>query len=160
MASEKVVKYLHRLRDEETTASLQYMNHHTVFKNLNLVFISDFMEKAAVEEMKHAEKITDLMMDMGLDPGGYKVGPIPHWSLIPLEMLRSDVQLEIEAIKVYNEAIGACIADNDHITRQLLEKLLLDEEGHRLEFEKFLEIMEKVGDKKGAMFGLLQSFKK
>ena len=39
---------------------------------------------------------------------------------------------------------------------QLLDEILLDEEGHRLEFEKLLEIIEKIGDKKGAMMGMMQ----
>jgi bacterioferritin len=160
MLSEKVLKILHTLRDEEATAALQYMNHHAVLKNLNMEFIADFMEKAAVEEMKHAEKITDLMLDMDIDPKGYKIGPKPNWSLNPTEMLKADFQLEVEAIKTYNSAIAICITEKDHITRQLLDKILLEEEVHRLQFEKFLEIVEKVGDMKGAMIGLMQALGK
>lgn len=155
MASERLIKILHKLRDEETTASLQYMNHHAVFKNRNIKVISDYLEKAAIEEMKHAEVITDRMMDMGLDPKGYKVDPIPHWSLDLKESIRKNIDLEVEAIDLYNDAINICIEEKDHVTRQLLEPILNDEEEHKLQFELFLEIFEKIGDDKGVM-GLMQ----
>ena len=154
MASEKLVKALHRLRNEETTASLQYMNHHAVFKNRNLKGIADYLEKAAIEEMKHAEVITDRMLDMGLDPKGYRVDPIPHWSLDLRESIQKNIDLEVEAIELYNEAIDVCITEKDHITRQLLEPILNDEEEHRLQFETILEAFDKMGDKK-ELFGLL-----
>ncbi len=154
MASEKLISALEKLRQEETTASLQYMNHHAVFKNKNLKIISDFLEKAAIEEMKHAEKITDRMMDMGLDPKGYKTDQSPHWSLDLRECIKRDMELEISAIKLYNETIDLCIQEKDHINRQLLEEIILDEERHKLTFEQILESIDKIGNQH-SLYGLL-----
>jgi len=159
MVSEKVVKILNRLRDEETTASLQYMNHYAVLKNLNLHFIAEFLEKIAIEEMKHAEDLTDRLLDLETNPGGYKAKPAPHWGLAPLENLKKDIALEIEAIKEYNDAIDLCVKEKDHITRQLLDRILADEEKHKLRLQDFHNALEKVGDMKGAMIGLMQALK-
>ncbi len=154
MPSEKLVKMLHKLRDAETTASLQYMNHYAVFKNRNLHGIAEYLEKSAIQEMKHAEELTDRMLDMGLDPKGYKVDPIPHWSLNLQESIKKNVDLEIEAIKMYDDAIDLCLKEKDHLTRQLLDNIIKDEEGHRLQFEAILDAMEKIGDQKG-LYGLI-----
>jgi|GEM_PF-799129 len=154
MFSEKFVKMLHKLRDAETTASLQYMNHYAVFKNRNLHGIAEILEKSAIQEMKHAEELTDRMLDMGIDPKGYKTDTVPHWSLNLLESMKNNAALEVEAIKLYNEAIDLCLKEKDHLTRQLLEKIIKDEEGHRLQFEAIVEAMEKIGDQKG-FYGLL-----
>lgn len=113
------------------------------------------MEKAAIEEMKHAEKITDRMLDLGLDPGGYRVDPIPHWSLDLRESIQKNIDLEVEAIELYNDAIDICIEVKDHVTRQLLEPILNDEEEHKLQFELFLEIFDRIGSDKG-MMGMMQ----
>jgi len=56
MASKKVLTTLQKLRGMETTASLQYMNHYHVLKFENLGFIAEYMEKTAIQEMKHAEE--------------------------------------------------------------------------------------------------------
>jgi len=76
------------------------------------------------------------------------------------DMLKADVAAEVEAIKEYNKAIKLCIDEGDNATRQLLDGILLQEEDHKLEFERFLEVLEKVGDKKGAIMGLMQAFGK
>jgi bacterioferritin len=157
MASKKLINALSKLRSEEVTASLQYMNHHAVFKKLNLGFIADILEKSAIEEMKHAEKITDRMLDMDLDPKGYNIADAPHWSMESVEMLKVDRDLEISAIKLYNDAIALCVEEKDHINRQLLDEILLDEEGHRLKFDNLLEAMEKIGDLKGGLVGMIQA---
>jgi len=154
MPSEKLVKMLNKLRDEETTASLQYMNHYAVFKNRNLHGIAEYLEKVAIQEMKHAEDLTDRMLDMGLEPKSYKIGAMPLWTLNLQEAMKSNAALEVEAIKMYNDAIDLCFKEKDHITRQLLERILNEEETHRLKFEAIVESMEKIGDQKG-FYGLL-----
>lgn len=158
MAAKKIVQALHKLRDEEVTASLQYMNHHAVFKNKNMEGIADFLEKAAIEEMKHAEKITDRLLDMGENPGGYNISEVPHWGLDLKECLKKDADLEVSAISLYNDAIDICVKEKDHLNRQLLDEIIKDEEGHRLAFEKLYEAMVLLGNDKPA-FGLIQVLK-
>jgi len=158
MAAKKLIQTLNKLRDEEVSASLQYMNHHAVFKNKNMDGIAEFLEKAAIDEMKHAEWLTDRLLNMGENPGGYKIGVTPHWGIDLKESLKKDVDLEISAIALYNDAIDLCSKERDHLSRQLLDTIIKDEEEHRLGFEKLHDALELIGSDKAAI-GLIQVLK-
>jgi len=61
------------------------------------------------------------------------------------EMLKTDIGLEAEAIKMYNEAGVTCAAEKDQISKQLFEELLKDEEGHLDMFENIKDHVDKLG---------------
>ena len=60
-------------------------------------------------------------------------------------MLTTDIALEAQAIKMYNEAANVCAQEKDMISKQLFEKLLSEEEGHLNEFENIKDHVEKLG---------------
>ena len=62
------------------------------------------------------------------------------------EMLKTDIGLESEAIKMYNEAALTCAAEKDQISKQIFEELLKEEEGHLNMFENIKDHVDKLGD--------------
>ncbi|MCK7485211.1 MAG: hypothetical protein MZU97_06385 [Bacillus subtilis] len=60
-------------------------------------------------------------------------------------MLATDIGLEAQAIKMYNEAAGVCAQEKDQISKQLFEKLLGEEEEHLNQFENIKDHIEKLG---------------
>ena len=60
-------------------------------------------------------------------------------------MLVTDIGLESEAIKMYNEAALICASEKDQISKDLFEELLKDEEGHLDLFENMKDHIDKMG---------------
>jgi bacterioferritin len=46
------------------------------------------------------------------------------------QMIENDLALEINAVAMYNKAVAVARAENDNGSRELLEKLAMDEEEH------------------------------
>ena len=61
------------------------------------------------------------------------------------ELLKTDIDLESAAIKMYNEAAFVCAAEKDQISKDLFEELLKDEEGHVDMFDHIKDHVDKLG---------------
>ena len=59
-------------------------------------------------------------------------------------MLKNDLALETDAVKLYNDAIKLVIAEKDNGTKELLDAILADEEGHVDFFEEQLGQIEQM----------------
>ena len=60
-------------------------------------------------------------------------------------MLTTNIALESQAIKMYNEAAITCAQEKDQISKQLFEKLLGEEEDHLNFFENAKEHLAELG---------------
>ena len=60
-------------------------------------------------------------------------------------MLTTDIALESQAIKMYNDAAETCAQEKDQISKQLFEKLLGEEEEHLNFFENTKGHLTKLG---------------
>jgi bacterioferritin len=72
-------------------------------------------------------------------------GEIKKGLSIP-DLLKHDIALEADAIKMYNDSANVCAAEGDHVSKAIFEKLLDDENEHLDEFQTTLEHFEKMGD--------------
>ncbi|MGB9628230.1 MAG: ferritin-like domain-containing protein, partial [Thermodesulfobacteriota bacterium] len=61
------------------------------------------------------------------------------------DMLTTDIGLEAQAVKMYNEASVICAAEKDQISKELFEELLKDEEEHLNTFENIKAHIDKLG---------------
>jgi bacterioferritin len=61
------------------------------------------------------------------------------------KQLENDLALEIEAIARLNEAIAAAVAAGDNGSRDLFQKILVDEEGHVDWLEAQLGMIQQMG---------------
>ncbi|MCC7305258.1 MAG: bacterioferritin, partial [Alphaproteobacteria bacterium] len=61
------------------------------------------------------------------------------------EVLECDLKLELDAIKLYREAIGYCESVKDYVSRDLFAKILAAEEGHADHIQTALDLIESMG---------------
>jgi bacterioferritin len=61
------------------------------------------------------------------------------------DMLQSDLDLEIGAVKDYNAAIQIAVAEKDNGSRDLFVRLLKDEEGHVDWLEAQMHLIKELG---------------
>lgn len=126
---ESVIKALNRLLTEELTAINQYMLHAEMCDDWGYAKLHEAFEKQAIDEMKHAEKLIGRVIFLEGHPNVYKINPFKPGKT-PQEMIKMDISSEVDAVRMYNEAIALCAKEQDNGTKELLDRILADEERH------------------------------
>ena len=142
--SKKVLDLLNEARSRELTAITQYMAQHYELEDQDYGKLAKKLKDIAIQEMKHAEALAERILFLEGEPttkpdAGAKKGQ--DFS----GMLTTDIGLETQAIKLYNEASLVCGQEKDQISKQLFEKLLGEEEDHLNDFENIKDHVEKLG---------------
>jgi bacterioferritin len=125
----KILKVLDDLLAEELTAINQYMVHSEMCDNWGYERLHDRVEKRAVQEMKHAEKLIARILFLEGMPTVSRLNAIHIGPDVP-EQLQSDLDAEMLAIRMYNEAIRLTTDLGDAVTREMLEHIVKEEDAH------------------------------
>ncbi len=141
--NEKVLETLNGLLREELTAISQYMVHAEMYEDWGYSKLGEAEEHSAIQEMKHAEKLISRILFLEGRPIVSELNPILIGKTVD-EMLKNDLALETDAVKLYNDAIKLVIAEKDNGTKELLDAILADEEGHVDFFEEQLGQIEQM----------------
>ena len=141
--NEKVLETLNGLLREEMTAISQYMVHADMYEDWGYSKLGEAEEHSAIEEMKHAEKLIARILFLEGRPMVSEYDTI-HIGKTVDEMLKNDLTLETEAVKMYNDAIKLVVTEKDNDTKALLDAILADEEGHVDFFEEQLGQIEQM----------------
>lgn len=127
--NEKLLQTLNSLLADELTAVNQYMVHSEMCANWGYKKLHEHFEKRAIDEMKHAEKLIGRILFLEGTPVVNIYRKINIGADAP-KQLGNDHAAEIDAIKAYNEGIILAGAVSDFATREILEKILNDEDRH------------------------------
>jgi bacterioferritin len=125
----KVNKALNSLLADELTAVNQYIVHSEMCDNWGYGKLHKTIEKRAIDEMKHAEKLIGRILFLGGTPIVSKLNDLNIGADVP-KMFGSDHTFEADAIKHYNDAIILCGEVKDYATRDILEAILKEEDAH------------------------------
>ena len=121
----------------ELQAIIQYMWQHVQWKGVEHYAVIDGIEKVAIEEMKHAEKIAERLWYLGGKP---TIQPSPIFVGDTLEeMLKSDAKAEVDTIAMYKAIIQLADKEGDVATKEVFEEIEEDEEEHHDFFTSLLE---------------------
>ena len=125
----KVLKALNTQLADELTAINQYMVHSEMCDNWGYEKLHKAIEKRAVDEMHHAESLIARILFLEGSPTVSKLNAVTIGQSVK-EMVASDNEAERGAVKTYNDAIQLAVEVSDNGTRELLERILKDEEAH------------------------------
>ncbi len=125
----KVIEALNSLLADELTAINQYMVHAEMCDNWGYGKLDETIQKRAVDEMKHAEKLIYRILFLEGTPIVSELRKMHIGADVP-KMFASDHVFESDAIKAYNSAILVCGDAKDFATREILESILKDEDQH------------------------------
>jgi bacterioferritin len=125
----KLIATLNDLLADELTAINQYMVHSEMAHNWGYEKLHQHFEKRAIDEMKHAETLIGRILFLEGSPTVSKYNKMSIGADVP-KQLAGDRGLEMGAIKSYNEAIILAGEVKDYATREILEKILKDEDRH------------------------------
>jgi bacterioferritin len=125
----KLIATLNDLLADELTAINQYMVHSEMAHNWGYEKLHQHFEKRAIDEMKHAETLIGRILFLEGTPTVSKYNKMSIGADVP-KQLAGDRGLEMGAVKSYNEAIILAGEVKDYATREILEKILKDEDRH------------------------------
>jgi bacterioferritin len=125
----KVLAVLNDLLADELTAINSYMVHSEMCDDWGYGRLHKSIEKRAIDEMKHAEAIIGRILFLEGTPVVSKLNKINIGADVK-KQLDYDRTSEEEAITAYRNGIRLCSDQGDHGTRELLERILKDEEAH------------------------------
>jgi bacterioferritin len=137
----KLIGVLNSLLADELTAINQYMVHSEINANWGYGKLHKTIEKRAVTEMKHAEKLIGRIIFLEGTPVVSELKKINIGADIP-KQLTNDHAAEAGAVASYNAAIVLAGEVKDYATREILETILKDEDAHIDEIE---ELQDQVG---------------
>jgi len=131
----KLLKTLNSLLADELTAINQYMVHSEMCDGWGYEKLHKVIEKRAIDEMKHAEKLIGRILFLEGLPIVSELKPLFIGGDVP-KMFAVDHKAEEDAIKAYNEAIILAGNVKDFATRDLLQTILNEEDAHMDEIEE------------------------
>ncbi|HOI99455.1 MAG TPA: bacterioferritin [Rectinema sp.] len=140
----KVIDVLNSLLAEELTAINQYMVHSEMCDDWGYEKLHKSIEKRAIDEMKHAEKLIGRILFLEGTPIVSKYNQIFIGTDVS-EMYENDHVAEADTIKSYNSSIALCGEARDYATRDILEAILKDEDAHIDNIEAIQDEIEQMG---------------
>jgi bacterioferritin len=106
--------------------------------------LAKLIRNESVEEMQHAEKLIERILYLDGSPNMSDYFKINIGQTVE-QQYKNDVQLEYDAVKRLNDGIQLCTAQNDGGSRELVEKILSDEEHHIDWLEAQLHAIDEMG---------------
>ena len=125
---QRIIDVLNQVLKAELTSINQYFLHAEMCENWGYDRLSEYIKKQSIGEMKHAEALIERILFLdgtpSMQPLELTVGKNVQ------EMIQSDLDLELSAVRAYNAAVQIAVAEKDNGSRDLLVVLLKDEEDH------------------------------
>ena len=142
--NEQVIAILNEVLKAELTAINQYFLHAEMQENWGYARLFKITRKESIEEMTHAEALMERILYLDGTPTMSELFPLRIGQTVK-EQLENDLQLEYEAVPRLNRGIKLCVEVDDNGTRELLRKILSDEEHHVDFLEAQLNVIREVG---------------
>jgi bacterioferritin len=140
----QVIEYLNNALRHELTAVNQYWLHYRLFDNWGYKALAQKWRKESIEEMQHADKIIERIIFLDGSPNMQMLEQL-HIGQTVKQVIERDLQAEMNARSLYQEAATHCHSVKDYVSRDLFEELMHDEEEHIDFLETQLDLVAKLG---------------
>ncbi len=141
----KVIEFLNKVLYNELTAINQYFLHAKMLKNWGLMELAKHEYEESIDEMKHADKLSERILFLDGLPNFQVLGKL-RIGENPRELLECDLALENEATPLLREAIAHCEKVSDYVSRELFADILESEEEHIDWIETQLSVIDRIGE--------------
>jgi bacterioferritin len=140
-----VVALLNEQLTAELTAINQYFLHAKMQENWGYAKLAKHTRYESIDEMKHAEKLTDRILFLDGLPNYQKLNPLRIGQTVP-EQLAADLQIEMEAVTRLRGGVELMRSRGDMTSARIFEEILEDEEKHVDYLETELGLVEALGE--------------
>jgi bacterioferritin len=140
----KVIEFLNDALKNELTAINQYFLHYRLLDHWGVKRLAKYEYKESIDEMKHADWLSERILFLEGLPNFQLLGRLRIGENVE-EVLRSDLELEKEAIPLLRDAIEHCEKVRDYVSRDLFKRILENEEEHVDTIEKLQDQIKLMG---------------
>ncbi len=140
-----VITLLNEVLTAELTAINQYFIHARMCENWGYERLWKKLREESIGEMRHADRLIARILYLEGVPNVQRLGKVNVGQTVP-EQLRLDLDLERAAVLALNNGIERCRSLSDNGSRDLLEEILVSEEGHVDWIEAQLELIRQAGE--------------
>jgi bacterioferritin len=140
----KVIEHLNKALYNELIAINQYFLHAKMLKNWGLKELAEHEHHESIDEMKHADRLSERILFLDGLPNFQNLGKL-RIGENPLELLKADLALELEALPTLKDAIAYCEQVGDYVSRDLFAAILESEEEHIDWIETQLGLVDRLG---------------
>jgi len=140
----KVLELLNEALKNELTATNQYWLHYRLLENWGVKKLAEFERSESIDEMKHADRLAERILFLDGLPNFQALGRL-HVGENVEEILRGDMELELEAQGQLKGAIAHCESVKDYVSRDLFSDILENEEQHLDTLETQFEMISRMG---------------
>ena len=126
---DRVIEFLNEQLTAELTAINQYFLHGKMQENLGWVKIAKHTRAESLDEMRHAELLTDRILFLDGLPNYQRLSALRIGQTIS-QMLESDMAVEVEAVDRLRRGIEYMRGIGDVTSANIFEDILSDEEEH------------------------------
>lgn len=141
----QVLEFLNEQLSAELTAINQYFLHAKMQENSGWVKLAAHTRAESIDEMRHAEVLTDRILFLEGLPNYQRLFPLRIGQTVT-EMLQSDMAVEAEAVSRLRRGIGHMRSVSDVTSANIFEAILADEEGHIDYLETQLGLISQLGE--------------
>ncbi|MEW5771461.1 MAG: ferritin-like domain-containing protein [Pseudomonadota bacterium] len=137
----RVAGYLSQALSHEMSVVQQYLTQASLCDCWGHGEECAYFRREAGEELEHAGQIIRHMLTLGLAPNATRLAPVRPGRDMG-EMLALDRHLELEAVRLYDDALRHARRCRDEVSARLFANLLADEQAHLAELDRMLTELE------------------
>ncbi len=141
---DRVIELLNEALRNELTATNQYWLHYRMLDNWGIGRLAAYERHESIDEMKHADKLAVRILFLGGLPNFQMLGRLRIGETVE-ELLRADLDLELEALVQLRGAIAHCETVRDYVSRDLFAEILANEEDHVDTLERQFDMIRNMG---------------
>jgi bacterioferritin len=140
----RVIEFLNEQLSAELTAVNQYFLHAKMQENWGYVKVAKHTYDESIEEMKHAEMLTERILFLDGLPNFQRLFPLRIGQTLP-EQFTGDMAVEVEAVDRLREGAAYMRSVGDITSATIFETILEDEEEHIDYLETQQALIEELG---------------
>jgi bacterioferritin len=141
----EIIALLNEQLTSELTAINQYFLHAKMQANWGYTKLAEYTREESIDEMKHADKITDRILFLEGLPNYQRLGTLNSGQTVR-EQMEADLAIELAVVERLRPGIQLCRSKGDATTANLFEEILADEEHHIDYIETNLALMDALGE--------------
>jgi bacterioferritin len=141
----EIIGLLNEQLTSELTAINQYFLHAKMQENWGYKTLAAYTRKESIEEMVHAERLTDRILFLEGLPNYQRLGTLMIGQTVK-EQFEADLAIEQSVLVRRAPGIQLCRTKGDTTTANLLEEIYANEEEHIDYLETQLELLETLGE--------------
>lgn len=144
MRDAKVIEFLNAQLTNELTAINQYFLHARTLRHWGVTKLARKEYEESIEEMKHADWLIERILFLGGLPNVQRLNQVLIGQNVQ-EILECDLKVEEKALVDLRDGIAHCESVRDYVSRDLMLKILANEEEHEDFLDRQFDLIRQIG---------------